>query len=97
MTLQELIQTTPVVLVDFFAEWCGPCHTLKPILQTVKQHVGDAVKIVKVDVDKYREVAAEYQIRSMPTLLLFKNGELVWRHSGVVGAQDLVRIIEQHK
>lgn len=97
MTLDELIHTNETVLVDFFAEWCGPCHTLKPILQQVKQHVGDAVKIVKVDVDKYRDIVAEYQIRSMPTLILFRNGEIVWRYSGVLSARDIVNVLNQNK
>jgi len=96
MTLNELINSTELVLVDFFAEWCGPCQTMKPILHTVKQAVGEQAKIVKVDVDKYSDVAAEYQIRSMPTLILFKNGTPVWRQSGVVSAQNLVQIITQN-
>nr|WP_317632056.1 thioredoxin [uncultured Flavobacterium sp.] len=97
MTFNELIQSNDIVLVDFFADWCGPCQMMKPILLDVKKNVGDAAKIVKIDVDKYQDVAAEYQVRSIPTLIVFKNGEPVWRQAGVVQAPDLVRIINQAK
>lgn len=97
MTFNELIQSNDIVLVDFFADWCGPCQMMKPILLDVKKNVGDAAKIVKIDVDKYQDVAAEYQVRSIPTLIVFKNGEPVWRQAGVVQAPDLVRIINQTK
>lgn len=97
MTFDELISRNNLVLVDFFAEWCGPCQTMKPILQDTKQQLGDTVKIVKVDVDKYREVASAYQVRNIPTLILFKKGEPVWRYSGVRIASDLVNIINEHQ
>jgi thioredoxin 1 len=97
MTFEELIANNTTVLVDFYAEWCGPCQTMKPILQDVKTVVGDAAKIVKVDVDKYREISGAYQIRSIPTLILFKNGVPVWRHSGLASRADLLQILNKNK
>jgi thioredoxin 1 len=92
----EIINSDKPVLVDFFAEWCGPCKVMAPILKEAKSSLGNAAKIIKVDVDKNQEVAAEYQIRSVPTLILFKNGQVVWKKSGVVQANELVSVILQH-
>ncbi|MGE0567380.1 MAG: thioredoxin [Bacteroidia bacterium] len=92
----EILNTDKPVLVDFFAEWCGPCKVMAPILKEAKSTLGDSAKIIKVDVDRNQEVAAEYQIRSVPTLILFKNGKVVWKKSGVVPANELVSIIQQH-
>jgi len=90
----ELIKSHPKVLVDFSADWCGPCKMLKPILKQVKDALGDEVKIIKIDTDKNQALSAKYQIRGVPTLLLFKNGKQVWRQSGVVPAQQLINIIK---
>lgn len=95
-TFNELIQSETPVLVDFFATWCGPCKTMHPILEAVKANIGDAARIVKIDVDQHRELAMQYRIQAVPTLILFKKGEAVWRHSGVIGNRELKSIIEQY-
>ncbi|MCB0450861.1 thioredoxin [Mariniflexile maritimum] len=93
----ELINQDKPVLVDFFAEWCGPCKMMAPILKEVKDSVGDAVSILKIDVDKNQTLAATYQVRGVPTLLLFKNGKQLWRQSGVVQKNDLISLIKSHQ
>lgn len=93
----DLIQSKSPVLVDFFAEWCGPCKMMKPILEELKSMVGKKARIVKIDVDKHQEIAQVYNIQSVPTLVIFKEGLVVWRQSGVMQAKDLKAIIEQHQ
>jgi thioredoxin 1 len=92
----ELIQGPTPVLVDFFATWCGPCKMMSPILEQVKNKVGDQVKIVKVDVDKNPAIAQQLQVRGVPTLVLFRQGSLLWRQSGVVSEQQLMQTLETH-
>ncbi len=95
-SFDELIKSHPKVLVDFSAEWCAPCKMLKPILKQVKDMLGDEIKIIKIDTDKNPSLATKFQIRGVPTLILFKDGEQVWRQSGVVPAENLVQIIKSY-
>ncbi len=93
----ELINSTRPVLVDFYANWCGPCKTMVPILKEVKSRLGDEAILIKVDVDKNQQAANAYQVKSIPALLVFKNGKILWRGSGVVSANELVSILKQYQ
>lgn len=92
-SFSEIIHSEKAVLVDFFADWCGPCKSLAPILKEVKHELGDAIKVVKIDVDKNPSIATQYQVRGVPTMILFKNGKQVWRQSGVIPKHELLQVI----
>lgn len=94
-TLNQLIQSTTPVLVDFYATWCGPCKTMAPILEATKAKVGDAVRIVKIDVDRHRELSAQQRIQAVPTLVLFKQGQELWRHTGMLTANELEQKLKE--
>lgn len=92
----EIINGSTPVLVDFSAEWCGPCRMMKPILQQLHQRMGEKIRIIKIDIDKSPAAAQTYNVQSVPTLIIFQNGKMLWRQSGVVQATQLEKIIEQH-
>ncbi|MEJ7643890.1 MAG: thioredoxin [Chryseolinea sp.] len=92
----DLVNRDSPTFVDFSAEWCGPCKMMAPILEDLKSKVGDRVHIIKIDIDKNPQAAEVYQVQSVPTLMLFKSGKVLWRQSGVVPTEQLKRIIDQH-
>jgi thioredoxin 1 len=94
--LHSVLNDSKPVLVDFFAEWCGPCKVQAPVLKEVKSEIGDKVRIIKIDVDKSPAIAQQYQVRGIPTLILFRNGQPVWRQSGVATRKQLVDVISGH-
>lgn len=95
-SFSDIILSKKIVLVDFSAEWCGPCKALAPILKQVKDELGDVVKIIKIDVDKNPSIASQYKVMGVPTLILFHEGKQVWRQSGVQPKDTLVRLIQSH-
>ena len=95
-SFDNIIQSEKPVLIDFFATWCGPCQMLAPILTEIKNELGETVSIIKVDVDKNQELANRLGVRGVPTLILYKAGNLLWRQSGVVTKQDLITLLKSH-
>lgn len=93
---QELIQSETPVLIDFFATWCQPCKVQSSVLHTVKENVGEKARIVKIDVDQYPQIAAEYGVRGVPTLAIFKKGQLLWKESGVHDVNTLTHLLNQY-
>jgi thioredoxin 1 len=95
-SFKEITSTEIPILVDFSADWCGPCKMLAPILKQVKDELGDTIKIIKIDVDKNQPLAAKYQVKGVPTMILFKQGKQLWRQSGVLQKQEIISIINSH-
>jgi thioredoxin 1 len=91
----DIISSNKPTLVDFFATWCGPCKMMNPIIEKVKNDLGDEVTVLKIDVDNNKEVSIKYGIRSVPTLILFKDGEIVWRQSGIVQTKNLIEKVQE--
>ena len=93
----EIINNETPTLVDFYADWCGPCKMMKPILEELKKKTGDALTILKIDIDKNQSTAHTYRIKSVPTLILFKQGKIVWQQSGVLPITELHKIIQPYQ
>lgn len=96
MKFSDIINSETPVLIDFYADWCAPCKMMPPILKEVKSNLGERIKIIKIDTEKNRQVSVKYDIRSIPTMVLFKEGKVLWRQSGVLPAPELLKILEQH-
>ncbi len=94
-TFTELIQSQQIVLVDFFATWCGPCKAMEPVVKDVAKTVEGKVRVVKVDIDKQRQIAAQYNVSAVPTFMIFKNGNVVWRHPGMIDKSSLLKMLNQ--
>lgn len=95
-SLKDIILGEKPVLIDFFAEWCAPCKAMKPVLENLKQELGERIRIIKIDIDKNNAIAASYNIQSVPTLMLFKEGKTLWRSSGARQLSELKSIIEKY-
>jgi len=93
---QKIISSNKPVLVDFHATWCGPCKKLSPIIKALSKDVGHKVRIIKIDIDKNKDLAHKYKIRSVPTLAIFKHGKIVWQASGMKTKAQLIKIVESH-
>lgn len=93
ISFEVLINSDKPVLVDFFATWCGPCQMLSPILKQIKDNLGERIIIIKVDVDKNKDIASKFQVRGVPTMMLFQNGKQLWRQSGVLTKDEIIKII----
>ncbi|HEX6191632.1 MAG TPA: thioredoxin [Chitinophagaceae bacterium] len=95
-TFKELINASQPVLVDFYADWCGPCKAMNPIIKEVAQTVQGKARVIKVDIDKSEAAAGTYGVQAVPTFILFKNGSIVWRHAGMIDKNSLLNVIQEH-
>ena len=92
-SFENIIQSEKPVLIDFFATWCGPCKMLAPVLKEVKDSLGERITILKIDVDKNQALSSKYQVRGVPTMILFQNGKQLWRQSGVLSKEEIIKNI----
>ena len=95
-TFNDVISSDRLVLVDFFATWCGPCKAMHPVLENLKQQLGDRLCIIKVDVDQYQQTAVQYNVQAVPTLALFRSGQLLWRQSGALPLDQLLTVVNSY-
>ena len=93
----DIINSDQLTLVDFFATWCGPCKMMHPVLEQLKDELGESIRIIKIDVDKNNSLAMNYRVQSVPTLMLFRKGEMLWRQSGALRLNDLKAIVSQYQ
>ena len=93
----DIINSEQLTLVDFFATWCGPCKMMHPVLEQLKDELGESIRIIKIDVDKNNSLAMNYRVQSVPTLMLFRKGEMLWRQSGALRLNDLKAIVSQYQ
>lgn len=96
-SFSDIINQDKPVLIDFFAEWCGPCKMMSPILKDVKKELGDTITIIKIDVDKNQALANKYQVRGIPTLILFKSGKQLWKQSGLIQKDEIINTLTTHR
>lgn len=92
---KDIVASEKPVLIDFYADWCGPCKTLAPIIQDVKRQLGDRAQVIKIDVDRNPQLASSLQIQGVPTLMIYQNGQMKWRQSGVVPANRIIQEVEK--
>ena len=95
-TFNDVISSDRLVLVDFFATWCGPCKAMHPVLENLKRQLGESISIIKVDIDKHQQTAMQYGVQAVPTLMLFRNGQQLWRQSGALSLQQLLAVINPY-
>jgi thioredoxin 1 len=94
-SFSQLIQSSQPVLVDFFATWCGPCKSMEPVIKDVAKTVAGKVRVVKVDIDKQQQIARQYNVSAVPTFIIFKNGNPIWRHPGMIDKSSLLNMLNQ--
>ena len=95
--LNEIINGSQLTLVDFFATWCGPCKMMHPVLEQLKEEMGDSLRIIKIDIDKNEALMEQYRIQSVPTLMLFRKGDALWRQSGAMSLSDLKKVVNSYQ
>lgn len=95
--LNEIINGSQLTLVDFFATWCGPCKMMHPVLEQLKEEMGDSLRIIKIDIDKNESLMEQYRIQSVPTLMLFRKGDALWRQSGAMSLSDLKKVVNSYQ